>query len=219
MREDRHPIVRRMCESGLLPVFRTQDVTHLLAASKAYGEAGIPCVEYTLTMPGALQLVGQAARTLAPALTIGAGTVLDGDAACAAIEAGAQFLASPGRCRPMIEICRRRGIPSVVGALTPTEIMEALELGADVIKVFPASSVGPGFFAEVLGPFPGACLMAAGGITVANVKDYLGAGASVLTFLANGIDAAAYASGDAAAIGRAAGRFVAAVRAARLRGW
>lgn len=208
-------VIERMLESGVLPVFRTADVRHLLAASRAFGEAGIGCVEYTLTMPNALELVRQAAASLSPGLLIGAGTITDGKMVEQAMAAGAQFVASPGCSSDMIEACVRRQVVSVVGAATATEIMNALRLGADVIKVFPASSVGPAFFAEVLGPFPGVRLMAAGGINMANVKDYVKAGAQVVTLLANGLDAPAYAAGDMAAITRAATAFVAAVRDAR----
>jgi 2-dehydro-3-deoxyphosphogluconate aldolase/(4S)-4-hydroxy-2-oxoglutarate aldolase len=93
--------------------------------------------------------------------------------------------------------------------------MEALHLGADIIKVFPATSVGPTFFSEVRGPFPGLCLMAAGGMTLGNLKDYVTAGAAIVTVLANGLDATAYATGDGPAITRAAAKWVEAVQAAR----
>ena len=148
-------------------------------------------------------------------LFLGAGTVMDGRTVDLAVRAGAQFIASPGISVAMIQACNRHNVVSVVGAVTPTEIMEAIRLGHDVIKVFPATSVGPGFFAEVLGPLPGLRLMAAGGMTLANVKDYVAAGAEIVTFLANGLDAAAYAAGDCDAITRAAAKWVEAVRTAR----
>ena len=85
----------------------------------------------------------------------------------------------------MIKACRSNGVASVVGAVTPTEIMNALDLGADVIKVFCAASVGPVFFENMLGPFPGICMMAAGGITLQNLKDYIRAGAEIVTYVPN----------------------------------
>jgi 2-dehydro-3-deoxyphosphogluconate aldolase/(4S)-4-hydroxy-2-oxoglutarate aldolase len=212
---DKQQVVERMCESGVLPVFRTFDVKHLLPASRAFYDAGIACVEYTLTMPNALQLVAEACASLPEDLLVGAGTIMDGPAVDLAVKAGAKFIASPGCSPDMVAACRRHGVVSVVGAATPTEIMQALKHGADVIKVFPASSVGPSFFAEVLGPFPQARLMAAGGITIGNVKDYVLAGAEVVTLLANGLDAQAYATGKVQDITRAAKTFVAAVREAR----
>ena len=208
-------VIERMCESGILPVFRTSDVRHLLAASQAYHDAGIGCVEYTLTMPNALDLLKEAAASLPANLLVGAGTVLDGPAVALAVAAGAKFIASPGLSAEMIQACRDHGVVSIVGAITPSEVMQALRLGADIIKVFPAVCVGPAFFAEILGPFPKLHLMAAGGMTLSNVKDYVAAGAEVVTLLANGLDAAAYTAGDAPAITRAAAKWVKAVRAAR----
>jgi len=214
---DKQEIIRRMCESGVLPVFRTRDVRHIMPASKAYCDAGIGCIEYTMTVPGALDLIRQAVAELGGDMCVGAGTALDGASVDRAVEAGAKFVASPGLNAGMVEACRRHGVVSVVGAITPTEIMEAMDLGADVIKVFPAGCVGPGFFAEMLGPFPGLCLMAAAGFTLATVGQYVAAGASIVTVPAQGLDAAAYAAGDCPAITRAAVKWVQAVRAARPR--
>ena len=141
--------------------------------------------------------------------------MLDGETAERAIFAGARFLASPGCDPEMIEACQKHDVLSVVGAITPTEIMTALKLGASVIKVFPATSVGRGFFSEVLGPFPGTVLMAAGGMSLENLAAYVTAVAQIVTLLANGLDEAAYASGDGPAITRAARAWVMAVHAAR----
>jgi 2-dehydro-3-deoxyphosphogluconate aldolase / (4S)-4-hydroxy-2-oxoglutarate aldolase len=212
---NKQEVIERMCAAGLLPVFRANEVRHLLAASQAYCDAGIPCIEYTMTMPDALALVRQAVAALPPDRAVGAGTVMDARTVELAVQAGAQFIAGPGFCPEVVEACRRLGVVSVAGAVTPTEIMQALRAGADVIKVFPASSVGPSFFAEVLGPFPGIRLMAAGGITAGNVKEFIRAGASVVTVLANGLAAPAYQEGRVGDIRRAAEQFVAAIGEAR----
>jgi 2-dehydro-3-deoxyphosphogluconate aldolase / (4S)-4-hydroxy-2-oxoglutarate aldolase len=212
---NKQEVIRRMCQSGILPVFRTADVRNLVPASRAYYDAGIGCVEYTMTMPGALDLIRNCAAALPEDMMLGMGTAVDGRMVDAAVDAGASFIASPGLSAEMVEACKRRGVVSVVGAITPTEIMEALRLGADVIKVFPATSMGTIFFSEVLGPFPGLCLMAAGGMSLGNLGEYVKAGAQIVTFSANNLDAAAYASGDAAAITLAAQKWVAAVAAAR----
>ncbi len=212
---DKQAVIARMVDSGVLPVFRTSDVQHLIPASRALSDAGIGCVEYTMTMPDALALVRAARQELPDTTLVGAGTVLDGRGVAQAVQAGAQFIASPGCSRAMITACAEQGVPSVVGALTPTEIMEALHLGADIIKVFPAVAVGPDFFAEVLGPFPGAILMAAGGMTLTNLGEYVAHGAQIVTCLANGLDAEAYRTGRVEQITRAAQRWVAAVRDAR----
>ena len=212
---DKQEVIRRMCESGILPVFRTNDVQNLFSASKAFYDAGIGCVEYTMTMPNALQLVSEGVASLPKDLLLGAGTVMDGRTVDGAVEAGAKFIASPSLCTEMIRACRRNGVVSIVGAFTPTEIMTAVELGADIIKVFPAGTLGPGFFIDVLGPFPGLHLMAAGGMTILTVKDYIDAGVEIVTFLANGLEPVAYAMGDSSTITSTAAKWVEAVRTAR----
>ena len=212
---NKQAVIDRMTESGVLPVFRTDDVNNLIPAGRAIGEAGIGCIEYTLTMPDALGLIRKARKELPKAILIGMGTVMDGKTVEKAVRAGAQFIASPGCSPAMIRACKALGVPSVVGAITPTEVMNALKLGADVIKVFPAPSVGPGFFAEIQGPFPGVVLMAAGGMSPGNLDEYVARGAQIITCLANGLDAEAYRTGRVQAITRVAGKWVAAVRRAR----
>lgn len=211
-------VIDQMCASGLLPVFRTLDTRHVIAASRAIGTAGVGCVEYTMTMPDALRLIREAREQLPDELLVGAGTILDGATVTRAVEAGAQFIASPGCSEEMIAACKDLGVPSVVGAITPTEVMHALRLGADVIKVFPAPSVGPIFFREIVGPFPGVVLMAAGGMSPENLGEYVAAGAQVITCLANGLDAAAYASGRVEQITGVARYWVAAIQRARAAG-
>lgn len=207
--------VELMCQSGVLPVFRTSDVKHLTPASKAIYDGGVACVEYTMTMPNAIELIRQSAAALPKEVCLGAGTVTDGKTVDLAVEAGARFIACPGISPEMIKACQRNGVASVVGAVTPTEIMNALDLGADVIKVFCAASVGPVFFENMLGPFPGIRMMAAGGITLQNLKDYVAAGAEIVTYVPNLMDADAYATGDVAALTRTAAKYVETVKAAR----
>jgi 2-dehydro-3-deoxyphosphogluconate aldolase / (4S)-4-hydroxy-2-oxoglutarate aldolase len=208
-------IVKLMCDSGVLPVFRTSDVKNLMAASKAIHDGGIGCVEYTMTMPNALELIKKGAAELPKSLCLGAGTIIDGKNVDLAVQAGAKFVASPGIAPEMIKACVKNNVVSVVGAVTPTEIMNALDLGADVIKVFCAASVGPVFFENMLGPFPGICMMAAGGMTLANLKDYIRAGAQIVTYVPNLADPAAYAAGDTATMTRTAKTYVETVKAAR----
>ncbi len=212
---NKQEVVKRMCDSGVLPVFRTADVRHLTAASRAIHAGGIGCVEYTMTMPDALEMIRQGVAELPGDLCLGAGTIIDGKTVDAAVRVGASFIASPGISPEMVKACRSNGVASVVGAVTPTEIMNALDLGADVIKVFCAASVGPVFFENMLGPFPGICMMAAGGITLQNLKDYICAGAEIVTYVPNLLDPAAYAAGEGAPLTRTAATYVEAVRAAR----
>lgn len=208
-------IVERMIQTGLLPVFRTTDVRHLFPASKALYDAGIGCIEYTTTMPNCMQLIRDAAATLPEDLYLGVGTVTDAATVDLAVDAGATFIASPSLCPDVVRACNRHGVVCVAGVMTPTEIMEAIHLGADVIKVFPAGAVSPEFFSDVLGPFPGLHLMAAAKSAMQRLDEYIQAGVEIITFLGNGLDAAAYASGDCAAITRAARKWVEAVQTAR----
>jgi 2-dehydro-3-deoxyphosphogluconate aldolase / (4S)-4-hydroxy-2-oxoglutarate aldolase len=212
---NKQELVKRMCDSGVLPVYRTSDISHLTAATKAIYDGGIGCVEYTMTMPNALEMIKQGIAELPKDISLGAGTVTDGKTVDAAVKAGATFIASPGISPEMIKACCSNGVVSVVGAVTPTEIMNALDLGADIIKVFCAASVGPVFFENMLGPFPGICMMAAGGITLQNLKDYVRAGAEIVTYVPNLVDPAAYAAGDAAPLTRTAATYVQAIKAAR----
>jgi 2-dehydro-3-deoxyphosphogluconate aldolase / (4S)-4-hydroxy-2-oxoglutarate aldolase len=208
-------VIRRMCQSGVLPVFRTNDMRYLLSATEAFYAAGIGCVEYTMTMPDVIPFLREASASVPMDLYLGLGTVLDGRTVDAAVDAGAQFIASPGLSEEVVEACKRHGVACVAGVMTPTEIMEAVRLGADVLKVLPAGAVTPEFIADVLGPFPGVHLMAAGKSVIPNLAAHIEAGAEIVTLLANGLDAEAYASGDAAAITRAAKECVEAVRVAR----
>jgi 2-dehydro-3-deoxyphosphogluconate aldolase/(4S)-4-hydroxy-2-oxoglutarate aldolase len=212
---NKHDVIQSMCRSGLLPVFRTSDARHLISATRAFYEAGISCVEYTMTMPNALPLLEEASARLPQDLHLGMGTVLNGRDADRAVAAGARFIASPGLNAEVVEACTRHGVVSVPGVLTPTEIMEALRLGADVLKIFPSAAVGPEFFSDVLGPFPGLHLMAASKTALQHLDEYVRAGAEIVTFLGNGLDAAAYEADDGAAITRAAKKWVERVQAAR----
>ena len=212
---NKQEVIQRMCATGILPVFRTNDLQHLFPATKAFYDAGITCIEYTTTMPNVMELLRQGRTQLPDDLLLGAGTITDGKTVDQAVEAGATFIASPAIYPAVIEACQRHGVVSVVGAMTPTEIARAIDLGADVIKVFPAGCVGPGFFTDILGPYPGLHMMAAGGMTFATIRDYVAAGAEILTFLGNGLESAAYAAGDCETITRTAKKWVDAVQAAR----
>jgi 2-dehydro-3-deoxyphosphogluconate aldolase / (4S)-4-hydroxy-2-oxoglutarate aldolase len=212
---NKQAVIEQMCASGVLPVFRTQDITHLIPVTKALYDSGMPCVEYTMTMPRALEMIKKGTDELPKDLYLGAGTIVDGETVDKAVQAGASFIASPGISEPMIAACVRNGVVSVVGAVTPTEIMRALDLGADIIKVFCAGSVGPVFFENMPGPFPGIRMMAAGGMTLNNLKDYIKAGAEVVTMVPNLAEPEAYAVGDCEPIARTAKKWVDAVKAAR----
>ncbi|MBN1343591.1 MAG: bifunctional 4-hydroxy-2-oxoglutarate aldolase/2-dehydro-3-deoxy-phosphogluconate aldolase [Phycisphaerae bacterium] len=189
-------ITDRICDIGVVPVFRTDRTDRLLPAAKAYHEGGMHVIEFTMTMPEALASIEKGRSELPDDATLGAGTVLDAETARLAILAGAQFIVSPGLAPKVVEMCHRYGVPVVPGAMTPSEIMQALELGVDVIKVFPAN-IGLPYFADLVAPFPQVRFMAAGGpIPPELAKQYYAAGASVVTVAGQGLDKEAFETGD-----------------------
>ena len=137
---------------------------------------GIRCLEITLNSPDALAVITSLSVRMGHQLLIGAGTVLDAAEAQAAIDAGARFIISPSLDLPTIQLTKQRGVVSIPGAFTATEILTAYRNGADVVKVFPAS-VGVGYFRDLRGPLPHIPLMPTGGINLDNIRDYQQAGA------------------------------------------
>ena len=207
--------IQLMCDVGVLPVFRTNETQKLIPASLALFKAGVRVMEYTLTMPKALASIEHAVAELPPEIILGAGTALDGESARLAILAGAKFVVSPGLSPEVVEMCHRYGVPTVAGASTPTEIMNALKLGVRMIKIFPANSLSPAHIFDLKAPFPQAQFMIAGGISLENVGAYIKAGADVVTIGGHSVDAAAFASGDYAGITRTTKNFVSAIAEAR----
>ncbi len=193
---DSASVMDRMCDIGVVPVFRTDRTDRLVPAARAYYEGGMHVIELTMTMPDALTWIEKGRSGLPEDTTLGAGTVLDAETARLAILAGAQFIVSPGLAPKVIEMCHRYGVPVIPGAMTPSEIMQALDLGVDVIKVFPAN-IGLGYFADLVAPFPQVRFMAAGGpITPDLATQYYAAGAKVVTIAGQGLDKEAFETGD-----------------------
>ena len=143
----------------------------------ALGAGGVRALEVTMTVPRAIQLIDAIAPTLPPDFVIGAGTILDPETARAAILAGARFIVGPVFNRAVIDLCHRYDVAVMPGCFTPTEILQAWEAGADVVKVFPATALGPSYFKDIRGPLPQVKLMPTGGVTLENAGDWIGAGA------------------------------------------
>src|SRR3954451_1998125 len=151
----REQIVARIVEVGMVPVVRASSPQQAAAAADAVRRGGIPVVEITMTVPGALDVIRELARNASPDVLLGAGTVLDADSARRCVEAGAQFLVSPGFDAGMVAQAHKDGVPVVAGALTPSEVMAAVKAGADLIKIFPCAQVGGAAYIKALrGPFP-----------------------------------------------------------------
>jgi 2-dehydro-3-deoxyphosphogluconate aldolase / (4S)-4-hydroxy-2-oxoglutarate aldolase len=200
---------------GIVAVIRLKEPEKLRAVVDAIAEGGVRALEVTMTVPGAVELI----RALAPALPsgfiLGAGTVLDPVTAARVIDAGAQFVVSPVFRSGVIDACHQRGVPAMPGCFSPTEILDAWEGGADVVKVFPATALGPGFFKDVRGPLPQVKMMPTGGVTLENAGEWIRAGAVAVGVGTALLDAKAIASGDYAVLRANAERIVANVRAAK----
>ena len=164
-------------EDKVVAVVRLKDTGLLRRAVEAIREGGIRCIEITMTVPGALDVIRTLGADGSLDIVVGAGTVLGGAAAEAVIEAGARFVVSPVLDEDVIRVCRSKDIFVVPGAFSPTEIVRARSAGADIVKVFPAACLGPGFFKDIKGPFPDILLMPTGGITIENARSFLDQGA------------------------------------------
>ena len=149
------------------------------ALCEALAAGGIRTVELTFTTPDVLEHLADAAGL--PGVTVGVGTVLTAADARAALDAGAQFLVTPGVLPEVAAVARDAGVPFLIGALTPTEVLAASALGAAAVKVFPASAFGPRYLRDLHGPYPGLALVPSGGVTAGNARDYLAAGAAAVT--------------------------------------
>jgi 2-dehydro-3-deoxyphosphogluconate aldolase/(4S)-4-hydroxy-2-oxoglutarate aldolase len=168
-----------------------------------------------MTVPGAIQLIAGLAPRMPEGFVLGAGTVLDESTADRVIDAGAQFVVSPIFRPGIIAACHAHDVPAMPGCFTPTEILEAWEAGADIVKVFPATALGPGYLKDVRAPLPHVKLMPTGGVTVENAGDWIKAGAAAVGVGTALLDAAAIAAGQYDVLRSKAERIVANVRAAR----
>ncbi|TMF59645.1 MAG: bifunctional 4-hydroxy-2-oxoglutarate aldolase/2-dehydro-3-deoxy-phosphogluconate aldolase [Chloroflexi bacterium] len=169
----------RLLASRVIAIVRTHSQDDIVPLARAIVQGGIDVLEVALTSPGAIAAIGQIASEVKGAV-VGAGTVLDERQGQAAIDAGSQFLISPGFSPRILRVATKRGIPYIPGALTPTELITIFEHGLREIKIFPAGSLGPSYIRELLGPFPNLRAIPTGGVTTENARAFLEAGAVAL---------------------------------------
>jgi 2-dehydro-3-deoxyphosphogluconate aldolase / (4S)-4-hydroxy-2-oxoglutarate aldolase len=200
---------------GAVAVIRMKEPEKLRAVADALAEGGVRALEVTMTVPRALAMIEELAPRLPSGFLLGAGTVLDAETARLAILAGAGFVVSPVFRRDVLTMCHRYDVAAMPGCFTPTEILAAWDTGADVVKVFPATSLGPGFFRDVRGPLPQVKLMPTGGVSLDNAGDWIRAGAVAVGVGTALLDTRAIASGDYGVITANARRLVASVQSAR----
>jgi 2-dehydro-3-deoxyphosphogluconate aldolase/(4S)-4-hydroxy-2-oxoglutarate aldolase len=207
-------VLSRITESGLVAIVRTDDSATASHIVEACAQGGATAVEITFTVPAAAAVIEELARRYpADQIALGAGTVLDPETARIAILAGAQFVVSPSLSTDTARLCNRYQIPYLPGASTIREIVEAMESGADIIKIFPGETLGPAFVKAARAPLPQASLMPTGGVSIDNAGEWIAAGSVALGV--GGHLTAGAKTGDFKSITHLAGRFIAAIREAR----
>jgi len=202
-------------QAGIVAVIRIKEPARLRAVVDALAEGGLRAIEVTMTVPGAVGLIAELAPTMPSGFLLGAGTVTDADTVRRVADAGARYVVSPVYRRSVLEACHERDLAAMPGCFSPTEILDAWEAGADVVKVFPATALGPGFIKDIRGPLPQVKLMPTGGVTLDNAGDWIRAGAVAVGVGTALTDAKAIAAGDYGTLRANAERIVANVRAAR----
>ena len=209
---------KRIIEIGIVPVVRASSAKQAMQAAEAVCAGGIPIVEVTMTVPGAIQVIAELAEYKGSEVLIGAGTVLDAEVARRCLDAGAQFLVSPGFDADTVKVARNAGKLMMAGALTPTEVIAAWKAGSDFVKIFPCGSVGGAKYIKALkGPLPQVPLVPTGGVNLSTAAEFIQAGAEALGIGGELVSAAALKSGNFGEITEAARQFVTVVREARQR--
>jgi len=205
--------VTRLREVGIIPIIRASSADAAVAVVEALLQAGLPVAEITMTVPNAIDAIGAVAKRFPGKVLVGAGTVTDAETARRAVDAGAEFIVTPclvPEVREVIEAAHRADVAVLPGALTPTEVFEAFRLGGDMVKVFPAQSVGGAAYLRALrGPFPDIPLVPTGGVTLENLAELFQAGAAAVGVGTELISKDALDRRDYAAIGALAKRFLA----------
>jgi 2-dehydro-3-deoxyphosphogluconate aldolase/(4S)-4-hydroxy-2-oxoglutarate aldolase len=206
--------LKSIVDGGVILIVRLDDADEAYEVAKAAIAGGIRALEITFSVPHALRVIERLADENKDDVVIGAGTVLDAQAAFAAVSAGAQMLVSPQLNPEMITVANRYQAVSISGAFTPTEILNTVEAGADIVKLFPAEFVGPNYVKSVLAPLTQVPILPTGGVTPENLGDWFAAGATAVG-VGSFITKAARATGDYTLVTKAARAFLAAVREAR----
>jgi len=210
-----HAVLEHIAEIGVVAILRGVDPSILVPLGHALADAGVGAIEVTLNSEGALQGIAALQAAIGKKLPIGAGTVMTGEDAHAAIKAGATFVLSPHLAEEALAVCRQAKIPAVIGVMTPSEAVRAYNLGCQMVKIFPAATLGPNYFKELQGPLPQIATMAVGGVNKDNAIEFIKAGAKAVGAGSQLVDFAAVARGDWEAVKRKANAIVIAVRSAK----
>ena len=209
-------VLAKIKSEKVIALIRADNPDGLLDCAKALAAGGLTSIELTMTTPGAIRMLEKATAEL-PDFIFGLGTVLDAETARAGILAGARFIVTPALRPDVIQICRRYSIPVFSGALTPTEVVNAWEAGADAVKIFPAELFGPAYIKSLKAPLPHIDMVPTGGVNPENVGEFLKAGATATAAGSSLVEAKALKEKNWAAITAKAKAFVAAVAASSAR--
>jgi 2-dehydro-3-deoxyphosphogluconate aldolase/(4S)-4-hydroxy-2-oxoglutarate aldolase len=215
MAKTKQQYFQMVADAGVVAVIRAHSLDVLPEIAKALLEGGVPAIEVTMTTPKAIRGIEKLADEFGDRAVIGVGTVLDATTARDAIQAGAQFVVSPTFEPEIVATTLRYGKISIPGAFTPTEIMRAWSAGADVVKVFPSTGLGPNYFKDILAPLPQLRLTPTGGVDLKNVADWIRAGAVFVGAGSSLVTKDAMMKGEWSSITQNAKAFVDAIRAAR----
>lgn len=208
--------IERIVRTGVVPVVRAESARQAMMAAEAVCEGGIGIVEVTMTVPGAIEVIAELAKTAGDQVLVGAGTVLDVESAQRCLDAGAQFLVSPGFDLATVKLANEAGVPVMPGALTPTEVIAAWRAGADFVKIFPCGNVGgPSYLKALKAPLPKVPMIPTGGVNLTTAADFIRAGAAALGIGGELVSAAALRSGNKAEIVDNARRYLEIVKQAR----
>lgn len=205
----RFDVLKRIEEVGVVAVVRASNTETARKISLACMDGGVNAIEITFTVPGAQYVIEDLTKEFGDILLVGAGTVLDSETARIAILAGAKYIVSPGFDLETAKLCNRYQIPYIPGCMTITEMITAMEAGADIIKVFPGSAYGPSFIKAIKGPLPQAVLMPTGGVSLDNVNQWIQNGCIAVGVSDN------LTKGSSEDMTKTAKEFVAAVKNAR----
>jgi 2-dehydro-3-deoxyphosphogluconate aldolase / (4S)-4-hydroxy-2-oxoglutarate aldolase len=212
---ERSVVAARIEDEGAIAVLRLADAARVAPVVAALRRGGVRIIELTMTVPDALAVLRVLARSMPPDVVLGAGTVLDLPTAREVIAAGARFVVSPVFRPRLIDECHRHDVVMIPGCYTPTEILDATEAGAALVKVVPATSLAPSFIRDLRAPLPNLKLVPTGGVTLRNAAEWLRAGAAAVGLGSGLVDPRAVVDGDFDAIADRAAQLMAAVRDAR----
>ena len=211
---DKEKVITKICDAGIVAVVRAEDSETAMRITDACIEGGVAAIELTFTVPGAHKVIEELAKKYtSDQIILGAGTVMDSETARVAILSGAEYIVSPYFNAETVKLCNRYRVPCMPGAMTIKEVVEAMEAGADIVKIFPGEAFGPKIIKAIKGPIPYAKMMPTGGVSVDNVAEWIKAGAVAVG--AGGALTAGAKTGDYASITRIGREFVQKIKEAR----